>query len=36
MYEQYEVIITLDNPEVKVGDVSDYSYTYWIWKLTKK
>lgn len=36
MYESYEVIITLDNLEVKVGDGSDYSYTYWTWILTKK
>ena len=36
MYERYKVIITLDNPEVKVGDGSDYSYTYWTWKLMKK
>ena len=36
MYEQHEIIITLDNPEVKVGDGSDYSYTYWTWKIIKK
>ena len=36
MYESYEIITTLDKPEVKVGDGSDYSYTYWTWILMKK
>ena len=36
MHERYEVIITLDNPKVKIGDGSDYSYTYWTWELMKK
>ena len=35
-YESYEIITTLDKPEVKVGDGSDYSYTYWTWILMKK
>ena len=36
MYKSYEVIVTLDKPEVKVGDGSSYSYTYWTWILMKK